>query len=101
MTGISALLNQDTSKAFPSLSTGIYGYPIETATRIALDETRLFLDTPDGDKVVDPTSLIVPKVLTYSFSSTVSFLSSGATETKMSTSLWMIPSLPAYLAHRL
>ncbi|KAF9644900.1 A1pp-domain-containing protein [Thelephora ganbajun] len=37
--------------AFPSLSTGIFGYPIEDATHIALDTTRLFLDTPDGDKL--------------------------------------------------
>jgi len=37
--------------AFPSLSTGIYGYPINDATHIALDETRAFLDTPDGDKL--------------------------------------------------
>jgi len=37
--------------AFPSLSTGIYGYPIEDATRIALDATRLFLDTPEGEKL--------------------------------------------------
>jgi len=36
--------------AFPSLSTGIFGYPIEDATHIALDAARLFLDTPDGDK---------------------------------------------------
>jgi len=37
--------------AFPSLSTGIFGYPVEDATHIALDETRLFLETPDGDKL--------------------------------------------------
>jgi len=35
------------------LSTGIYGYPIEDATHIALDATRLFLDKPEGDKVID------------------------------------------------
>ena len=35
------------------MSTGIYGYPVKDATHIALDATRLFLDTPDGDKVVD------------------------------------------------
>jgi len=43
--------------AFPSLSTGIFGYPIEDATHIALDATRLFLDTPEGDKVADAHSL--------------------------------------------
>jgi len=37
--------------AFPSLSTGIFGYPIEDATHIALDATRVFLDTPEGDKL--------------------------------------------------
>jgi len=37
--------------AFPSLSTGIFGYPIDDATNIALDATRRFLDTPDGDKL--------------------------------------------------
>lgn len=31
-------------QAFPSVSTGIYGYPIEEATRIALEETRQYLD---------------------------------------------------------
>ncbi|KAI0331853.1 A1pp-domain-containing protein [Cubamyces sp. BRFM 1775] len=37
--------------AFPSISTGIYGYPVEDATHIALDTVRRFLDTPDGDKL--------------------------------------------------
>ncbi|KAH9944847.1 hypothetical protein B0H21DRAFT_440938 [Amylocystis lapponica] len=37
--------------AFPSISTGVYGYPIEDATHIALDTVRSFLDTPDGDKL--------------------------------------------------
>jgi hypothetical protein len=32
-------------QAFPAISTGIYSYPIESATRIALGETRKFLDT--------------------------------------------------------
>lgn len=30
--------------AFPAISTGIYGYPLEAATRIAIAETRRFLD---------------------------------------------------------
>lgn len=34
------------SIAFPSISTGIYGYPIEPACRIALRETMLFLQQP-------------------------------------------------------
>jgi len=32
-----------TSIAFPAISTGIYHFPIERATRIALEETRRFL----------------------------------------------------------
>ncbi len=31
------------SIAFPAISTGVYGYPLEPATRIALDESREFL----------------------------------------------------------
>jgi O-acetyl-ADP-ribose deacetylase (regulator of RNase III) len=40
--------------AFPAISTGIYGYPVEQATRIALDETRRFVEaSPDAlDEVV-------------------------------------------------
>ena len=33
------------SIAFPAISTGVYGFPIERATEIALDETRRFLET--------------------------------------------------------
>ena len=33
--------------AFPSISTGVYSFPIERACRIALSETRLFLQTND------------------------------------------------------
>lgn len=32
--------------AFPSISTGVYGYPFESACRIALTETLLFLRQP-------------------------------------------------------
>ena len=40
--------------AFPAISTGIYGYPVEAATRIALTETTGFVaDDPDAlDEVV-------------------------------------------------
>ena len=31
------------SIAFPAISTGVYGYPLEPATRIAISETRRFL----------------------------------------------------------
>jgi len=37
--------------AFPSISTGIYGYPIEDATHIALDEVRKCCDSVTGDKL--------------------------------------------------
>ncbi|PIL35410.1 hypothetical protein GSI_02136 [Ganoderma sinense ZZ0214-1] len=37
--------------AFPSISTGIYGYPIQDATDIALNVVREFLDTAEGDKL--------------------------------------------------
>ena len=33
------------SVAFPSISTGAYGFPLERATEIALKETKKFLDT--------------------------------------------------------
>ncbi|KAK0484017.1 A1pp-domain-containing protein [Armillaria novae-zelandiae] len=34
--------------AFPSISTGIYGYPIEDATHVALQEVRQFVTTESG-----------------------------------------------------
>ncbi|KAJ6513400.1 A1pp-domain-containing protein [Mycena sanguinolenta] len=37
--------------AFPSISTGIYGYPIEDATHIALDVARRFYESDAGDKL--------------------------------------------------
>ena len=40
------------SIAFPSISTGIYGYPIEQACRIALGETIQFLQQPGSLKKV-------------------------------------------------
>jgi len=36
------------SVAFPSISTGVYGYPIDKASRIALGETMKFLDRNAG-----------------------------------------------------
>ena len=38
-----AAAQQMRSIAFPSISTGVYGFPIECACRIALDEVRAFL----------------------------------------------------------
>lgn len=40
-----AVENKVKTIAFPSISTGIYGYPIEQACRIALGETMKFLET--------------------------------------------------------
>jgi O-acetyl-ADP-ribose deacetylase (regulator of RNase III) len=46
-------------KAFPSISTGIYGYPIIEATRIALDEVRRFLDSEVEETVCVTLNLVV------------------------------------------
>ena len=35
------------SIAFPAISTGVYGFPLQRATRIALRETRANLDSDD------------------------------------------------------
>jgi O-acetyl-ADP-ribose deacetylase (regulator of RNase III) len=41
------------SVAFPAISTGIYGFPLERATRIAVPEVRAFLEANPGlEKVV-------------------------------------------------
>jgi O-acetyl-ADP-ribose deacetylase (regulator of RNase III) len=37
------------SVAFPSISTGAYGFPLERATEIALEETKKFLES---DKIL-------------------------------------------------
>ena len=46
------------SKAFCSISTGVYGYPIEDATNIALNEIRKFLESEKGS-IVSMTKVIV------------------------------------------
>ncbi len=33
--------------SFPSISTGVYGYPLEAAAQIAVHEVRAFLERPD------------------------------------------------------
>jgi len=41
------------SVAFPAISTGIYGFPLERATRIAVREVRAFLETnPAIEKIL-------------------------------------------------
>ena len=40
------------SIAFPAISTGIYGYPLEEATRIAVDAARAFGETPGSVELV-------------------------------------------------
>ncbi len=43
-----AVTNKLKTVAFPSISTGAYGYPIEKASRIALESTKTFLETLDN-----------------------------------------------------
>jgi O-acetyl-ADP-ribose deacetylase (regulator of RNase III) len=48
-----ALDNNIKSIAFPSISTGAYGYPIKPASQIAIQEMLTFLrDNPDFDKII-------------------------------------------------
>jgi O-acetyl-ADP-ribose deacetylase (regulator of RNase III) len=48
-----AVQNGVRSLAFPAISTGIYGFPLQRATRIAVSEVRAFLEAnPDLGKVV-------------------------------------------------
>ncbi len=44
--------NDCKSVAFPCISTGVYGYPIEDAARIAIRETEVFLKSHGGIEVV-------------------------------------------------
>ena len=43
-----AVQNRVRSVAFPAISTGIYGFPLERATRIAVREVRAFLEKNPG-----------------------------------------------------
>lgn len=40
-----AIQNECASIAFPAISTGVYGYPIERAARVAVDAIRVFLSS--------------------------------------------------------
>ena len=44
------MIDYSESQAFPAVSTGIYGYPIEDATKIALGEVRHFLESGGSDQ---------------------------------------------------
>ena len=43
--------NDCKSVAFPCISTGVYGYPIEDAAKIAVRETEAFLKTHDSEVI--------------------------------------------------
>ena len=48
-----ALRSKIRSIAFPAISTGVFGFPINRAARIAAEEVSLFLDTyPEFDRVI-------------------------------------------------
>jgi len=48
-----AVANEVHSIAFPAISTGVYGFPLERATRIAVREVRAFLNgNPSLEKVL-------------------------------------------------
>lgn len=48
-----AVKNKIKSIAFPAISTGVYGFPLERATRIAIKTTKKFLETDDNiEKVI-------------------------------------------------
>ncbi|KAL8278494.1 hypothetical protein RQP46_009184 [Phenoliferia psychrophenolica] len=46
-----AVANDVKTLAFSGISTGIYGYPLDDATRVALDVTRNFLASPAGASI--------------------------------------------------
>src|ERR1019366_1229827 len=54
------------SVAFPSISTGAYGYPVEEASRVALTAIREFVDAhPDALELVEVTTFSARDLKTY------------------------------------
>ncbi|MGD8307261.1 MAG: O-acetyl-ADP-ribose deacetylase [Ignavibacteria bacterium] len=48
-----AVENEVKTIAFPAISTGVYHFPLERATRIAVEETRTFINNnPEIEKVI-------------------------------------------------
>lgn len=56
-------------QAFPSISTGVYGYPIKSATETALSAVGEFLSTSDGSNVSSLAPALFPfsRPLRYDF----------------------------------
>ena len=54
-----------TSVAFPSISTGAYGYPIAAAARIAVETVRRFLERPTSVRSVRFVCFSTPDLATY------------------------------------
>jgi len=46
-----AVENDIKTIAFPSISTGAYGFPVNRAARIAVNEINKFIESEDGDKI--------------------------------------------------
>ncbi|WFD31154.1 hypothetical protein MSPP1_002188 [Malassezia sp. CBS 17886] len=46
-----AVQNQLRSIAFPSISTGVYGFPINDAAQAAVEEVHTYLQGPHGDQI--------------------------------------------------
>ena len=51
------------SIAFPGISTGVYGYPVAAAARIAVNEVRAFLDGYSQKEVSLPVRGTVDELL--------------------------------------
>lgn len=43
-------------QAFPSISTGVYGYPMQDATNVAIETVGKFLESKEGKEVRHPES---------------------------------------------